>query len=1215
MLGGAGAIASLAGVALTDRTGIAHAGPFALVATGGASAPTVLHTFDVANPTAPVGLGTTQLSSAPGQAPPPGVPAFTGVPRAIVANTAGRGFVAMQSAGVGSVDLGQAMPPDAANPARGAGPRYPAGAESASDVVPFGSRLAVAGVSGLTVLDQTSLARVGGISTTGDARGVAVLEDFPVDLNGDGILAPDTETLDVAAVANGIDGTLQFYQLSESADPVLISTVRFQGSETTAVKLDAVERLAYVGLGSRGLALVDLAGRPSVQPLDEDHDGVDDRVLGIVDTPGTAQRLSLDLSRGLAFVADGVAGLTVARVLPARTRFLSLVRDPVLAVTGEEESIVETQTLFVTDDALRVTVEAIEPLLLVIEEQGMASTPVLRFADARAVAPLPVGLSSLDILVDKSTPATERTAALTVRTASGQWVARVDIALRTPDLTGLALEVLRAGPENPVAMTTSAPTLQLGVAGYFDDGSVYNLTSAASGTTYATSLPVVAEVDAAGLVTGHAGGIATVVARNETARGHVRVRVDGDRVLMSLRAEPSLRTLRAIGEELTFPLVAVFSDGAEARGAATAPGVIFASSDASIASVDAGGRVRALAAGVAEITATRDTLSATLSVAVDPRTPSNISGIALAPPPVPLSLDDAPLFAVAMVTGSGALDGLAVQVSITRGGVNIGNETVHTDLSGTAAIRLDRGSAVGSIDVTAAIADPASGALRSDHRTFVIAAATGDVEPNDPASPARLGSGRTATGSVDPAGDQQDTYVFESTFAGTLQLDLRFVSDPGGSRLIVVIRDQDGRELARVGPIDRRQKLTVPILPGAARITVEGVAGTARYVLTATLVQAPVSVGAIAPMGGPPGTLVTIDGGGFSPRLADNQVFFSGIPGEVVSATPARLQVRVPSGAPNGAVEVISGDRRVDVGGFVTGQGTRPAAYVMPNTSANVRRDPVSGALLDINRLLISVAPAATAADVEALAVRLGGRIAGFFPFTAQYVLEFPANQTFDGLNLLRQRAAQEPQVRAVAYGSYLRPAAGPTTIDIFDRGGTFGNGAREWAAHEQIELLEAIHLVRSTAPFTDREAFKDVRVAVIDSGFNPGPYGNEFLLSTNPVVEYLTRLPVPFAPYAATTTYDDALRHGTTVTAIIGAVNDGHTRLSGVMNSFFDPLERPLPVHVYRTEGLISQISIFDVLAALDHIRARTPAVDVINLSLGAYPPGCTPIQHARAL
>jgi hypothetical protein len=1208
VLGGAGAIASVASVTLTDRTGTAHAGPFALVATGGASAPTVLHTFQVADPTAPVGLGATQLSSAPGEAPPPGVPAFSGVPRAVVANPAGRGFVAMQSAGVASVDLGQAMPPDPSNPARGAGPRYPAGAESAGDVVAFGNRLAVAGVSGLTVLDQTSLARVGGISTTGDARGVAVLEDFPVDLNGDGILSLDTETLDVAAVANGIDGTLQLYQLSESADPVLISTVRFQGSETTAVKLDAVERLAYVGLGSRGLALVDLAGRPSVQPVDEDHDGIDDRVLGNVDTPGTAQRLSLDLSRGLVFVADGAAGLTVARVLPARTRFLSLVRDPVLAVAGEEESIADTQTLFVTDDALRVTVDAIEPVLLAIEEQGTPATPVLRFPDARTVTPLPAGLSSLDILVDKSAPATEKTVALTVLTADGQRVARVSVALRTPALAGLALESLRVGPENPPAMTASAPTLQLGVAGYFADGSVYNLTSAASGTTYATSLPVVAEIDGTGLVTGHAGGIATVVARNDTARDAVLVRVDGDRVLTSLRAEPSLRTLRTIGEELAFPLVATFSDGAQARGAAAAPGVVFASTDASIASVDAAGRLRAVSAGVAGITATRDTLSATLTVAVDPRTPSNISGIALAPPPAPLSLDDAPLFAVATVTGTGALDGLSVQVSITRGGSS-SSETVHTDVSGAAVIRLDRDAEVGSIGVTAAVTDPASGAVRSDSRSFVIAAATGDVEPNDPASPAPLSAGRTAAGSVDPVGDPQDTYVFESTFGGTLQLDLRFAGDPGGSQLVIVIRDQEGRELARIGPTDRRQKLVVPILPGAARITVEGLAGTARYALTATVVQAPVSVGAVTPMGGPPGTLVTIDGGGFSSRLADNQVFFSGIPGEVVSATPTQLQVRVPAAAPNGAVEVISGDRRVDVGGFVTGQATRPSAYVTPNTAANVRRDPVSGVLLDINRLLITVAASATTADVEALAVRLGGRIVGFFPFTAQYVLEFPGNQTFDGLNLLRQRAAQEPQVRGVGYGSYRRTAAAPTTIDIFDRGRTFGNDARESASHEQIGLLEAIHLVRSTPPFTDREGFKDVRVAVIDSGFNPGRFGNEFLLSFDPVVEYLTRSPVlPFSPYQPTTTYTDTgVRHGTQVTSVIAAVNDGRTRLSGVMNSFFDPSERPLPVHVYRAESLLGQISTFDEIAALDHIRARTPAIDVINLSIGSYSPAST--------
>ena len=127
-----------------------------------------------------------------------------------------------------------------------------------------------------------------------------------------------TEVFDLAVVANGIDGTLQFYRVPETGDPVLLSAVRFSGAETTDVQFDATERLAYVALGSRGLAIVDLDGPASVQPIDDDRNGVDDRLLAAVDTPGSSVRIALALERGLGFVADGMGGLGGLQLLPPR---------------------------------------------------------------------------------------------------------------------------------------------------------------------------------------------------------------------------------------------------------------------------------------------------------------------------------------------------------------------------------------------------------------------------------------------------------------------------------------------------------------------------------------------------------------------------------------------------------------------------------------------------------------------------------------------------------------------------------------------------------------------------------------------------------------------------------------------------------------------------------------------------------------------------------
>ena len=108
-------------------------------------------------------------------------------------------------------------------------------------------------------------------------------------------------------------------------------------------------------------------------------------------------------------------------------------------------------------------------------------------------------------------------------------------------------------------------------------------------------------------------------------------------------------------------------------------------------------------------------------------------------------------------------------------------------------------------------------------------------------------------------------------------------------------------------------------------MTAESLGAAVSYRLRTDFIQSEVAINAVTPMNGPPGTLVTIDGSGFSARLADNQVFFASIAGEVVTATPTRLQVRVPANAVNGDVEVISFDRQRSVPGFVTGDGEFPA--------------------------------------------------------------------------------------------------------------------------------------------------------------------------------------------------------------------------------------------------------------------------------------------------
>jgi PKD repeat protein len=1221
LTGGARGIALLPQTSFTDRSGQTHSGTFAAIVDGDAAGIGKLDVVDLTTATTPAIIGSAQLS------------ASGAVPNAVVLTADQRAIVAVQNVGAETVRLTDAVPPDPSNAGRALGPRYPASAaENINQVAVLGDRLVTAGAAGLTVLDAVTLARKGGISTGADARSVAALPAFSVDLNGDGTIAP-SETFDLAVVANGADGTLQLFNVPESGDPTLLSVVRFQG-ETTGVALDAAERLAYVGLGVRGVAIVDLDGPASVQPLDTDRNGVDDRVLAVVDTPGEAGRIALALSRGIAFVADGSSGLTAIELLPPRTTFLSLTRDPVQAVTGEEQAILSTNIAYLTDDRLLLTVDVLEPpgddVVLAIDENVAAGVPrMLAFAGGGVAAPLAPGLNDLSIVFDHTDTPSARTIQLSARTPSGALVAAARVQLLDPDPGDAELQGLRLGPRAAV-LTAEAPTLQIGVAGIYDDGQVFNLT--ASGTDYSAQPIAVATVDPSGLATGMAGGLATIVATNGAVVGALNVRVQRDAVVTELRSDTSHLTMRTVGERSTFPVVAVFSDGSEQRDISQLTGLVFSSADPAVATIAPDAAITAVGAGTTRLVAAVGQLQTALDIAVDPRTPSSITGIAIGRASETLAIDDAPLFGSAVVTGTGALDGLPVSITVNKGGTAT-TQSLTTNISGAVEFLLDSGDFSGSISVAVSVTDPATAATRSDAATFQVAPAAADHEPNDDISSASaLRFDRTITGSLDGVTDRQDTFRLDAPSDGVLEIDLQL---PNGvpPDAVVIISDAAGHQLAQLIPNSGSGQLIASVPAGAVFVSIQSSSGPMTYTVGARFVQADVAATGVSPMAGAPGTLVTIDGSGFSTRLDDNQVFFSSIAAEVVSATPTRLQVRVPANAVDGAVEIVSGDRSVQVPGFAAGAAVaRPAAYLAPGDPAAMRQEPTSGALVDIRRLLVTAKPSVAAADMSTIATGLSGAVVGYIPLTNQYVVEFSRNQTLDGLSALRSQLGAQPGIVDVALYQYLNASSPPSSIDVQNSGNWLdgapgGPGASRSAALDQISLFDAVNLVRSTPAFSDRGNLRDVRVAIIDTGFNPPAVSQEFEKDGQSFVEYLElgTSSGGFQPAA----HRDAGRHGTQVASVIGARNDGNTILSGVLNSLVDTNEDPFHLTVYGvgadSNGHMPAASI---AAALDHIKARTDVVfDVVNLSLGGYTlgssfgfpvapgPGCPDVAHGRAI
>ncbi|MBX3247303.1 MAG: IPT/TIG domain-containing protein [Myxococcales bacterium] len=113
-------------------------------------------------------------------------------------------------------------------------------------------------------------------------------------------------------------------------------------------------------------------------------------------------------------------------------------------------------------------------------------------------------------------------------------------------------------------------------------------------------------------------------------------------------------------------------------------------------------------------------------------------------------------------------------------------------------------------------------------------------------------------------------------------------------------------------------------------------------------------VDSFAPTSGPVGTVVVIRGAGFAPTAASNVVSLSGVPAQVVSATPTTLQVRAPS-APAGPFEVRVGPAVVRTSQpFVVAQPPFIAG-LEPRLAAPGDRVTIRGAHFGTNQRLLSV--------------------------------------------------------------------------------------------------------------------------------------------------------------------------------------------------------------------------------------------------------------------
>ena len=514
---------------------------------------------------------------------------------------------------------------------------------------------------------------------------------------------------------------------------------------------------------------------------------------------------------------------------------------------------------------------------------------------------------------------------------------------------------------------------QLSVGGLFSDGRFRNLTSSASGTGYRPTDPLIATASSEGMVSGVAGGVTEVIVQNSGVSASARVQVQLPSTLIAFEpASPGL-TLVSVGVEQPLEVLGRFTDRST-RPAQEIAGTSFLTSDATIVDVTSAGAVRGLANGVAEVRVLNGAVSAGISVAVELRTPPAVTGISIQPVPR-ITTDDSRVDLEARVLGTGSLEGIDVSFTIA-GDAPVG---ATTSRDGTAGAAVTVPATRGTFTVVAAVVDPATQSRLTAETLLTVGPGTNDQEPNDTDENAsRLGLGRAASGSLDGTADSRDVFLLDVEASGTLTFDLQLAGGLTQGHISIVVRNAQGVEIGRFNPIESTSQIAVPASAGGTFVSIESSAAGGSYSLWYAFRQSALTLAAVTPSSGAPGTLVTIAGTGFSDRIERNFVFFGGIPGKVLAASSNQLQVQVPADGINGPIEIVSGASHFTGPTFSTGIDNPPDDFAIPSDPNQLRQDPVSGHLVEVNRLLVEVDALATRAAVEALAASHGGSIAGY---------------------------------------------------------------------------------------------------------------------------------------------------------------------------------------------------------------------------------------------
>ena len=381
--------------------------------------------------------------------------------------------------------------------------------------------------------------------------------------------------------------------------------------------------------------------------------------------------------------------------------------------------------------------------------------------------------------------------------------------------------------------------------------------------------------------------------------------------------------------------------------------------------------------------------------------------------------------------------------------------------------------------IRVSVLDPTDGLTMTDVRTILIEQQGKDDEPNDtPALAVKL-SERVVVSGMFGGDDPRDLYRLETREAGTVVIDARILT-AGAAPSRVTILDSNGTEEGTFTISGSSERFEVGLGAGTHYLQMDNVGSPASYAIEYEAIPTAPNVTRVDPATGPPGTIVTIGGNGFSTELARNRVKFGGIFGEVVFATESELRVVVPVDAVSAPIEVTVGTLKVKGPVFDTGiAGPPPTAIAAPPNLESMMADPETGEVVSASRLLIRFRSGVSRAEVDTLVTPLGGAIIGRLPARNEYQIQFGTKNLYE-LESVRRVIELAPQV-VTTTDEVLMMTDG--VVDSEARASGCGGFQCRWSG-DLIKLFSAYrHVEAVRKSFTTPPDFTPVNVAILDTG------------------------------------------------------------------------------------------------------------------------------------